>query len=279
MNKKLSFLIVYSLIFILLSSCLAGTKNESDKNKTRGISDIFKKERLSKDLYNAVWGKQVDWVREILATPGIDSNFCKGECGWLDSNPLGVLAERIDNTYTYYGDPEPVTEPLPSVSIVGLLVGAGADINKRPYVWDMVYFYDNGVVDRVERYRKQSNKSMEREDINDQVRYFVSDVNRLLRSFLETGADPDKLGHPYPYSAEAMYAGIDDRKANEYFSQGTRAINEAIKKGILWESQVDLLLQYTKLDEDSLIAAEESGDPLMVEKINKLWDEQQKANQ
>jgi hypothetical protein len=45
---------------------------------------------------------------------------------------------------------------------------------------------------------------------------------------------------------------------------------------MVWESQVDLLLRYVKLDEASLEAARESGDPGMVEKINRLWEEQQK---
>jgi hypothetical protein len=96
----------------------------------------------------------------------------------------------------------------------------------------------------------------------------------VLEAFLKAGADPDKRGHPYPYSYEAMRNRITDEEADEYFAQGTRPINEAIKKGIRWERQVDLLLQYTVLDEDSLIAARESRDPAMIEKITKLWDEQ-----
>jgi hypothetical protein len=41
-----------------------------------------------------------------------------------------------------------------------------------------------------------------------------------------------------------------------------------------WESQVDLLLQYTTLDKDSLKAAKQSKDKAMIEKITKLWNEQ-----
>jgi hypothetical protein len=102
----------------------------------------------------------------------------------------------------------------------------------------------------------------------------VADANRLLEAFLKTGTDPDKLGHPYPFSSDAMDVKITDKQANEYFVQGTRAVNVAIEKGILWESQVDLLLQYTKLDEESLKAAERSNDPVMIEKIKNLWKEQ-----
>jgi len=104
--------------------------------------------------------------------------------------------------------------------------------------------------------------------------YFVNDANRVIEAFLKAGADPDKRGHPYPYTKEANWEKITDEEADEYFAKGTRPINEAIKKGIRWESQVDLLLQYTALDEDSLEAAEESKDPAMIEKITKLWKEQ-----
>jgi hypothetical protein len=67
---------------------------------------------------------------------------------------------------------------------------------------------------------------------------------------------------------------FSDEEANAYFVQGTRPVNEAIKKGMVWESQVDLLLQYTGLDEASLEVARESGDPAMIGKINRLWIEQ-----
>jgi hypothetical protein len=99
-------------------------------------------------------------------------------------------------------------------------------------------------------------------------------VNRIIEAFLKAGADPDLPGHPYPFSYEAMKARITDEQAREYFSKGTRAINEAIAKGMAWESLVDLLLAYTQLDEESLKAAERSNDPAMVRKIQKLWQVQ-----
>jgi len=67
---------------------------------------------------------------------------------------------------------------------------------------------------------------------------------------------------------------INYEEASEYFAKGTRPLYEAIKKGMRWESQVDLLLQYTTLDEDSLKAARESKDPAMIAKITRLWNEQ-----
>jgi hypothetical protein len=93
---------------------------------------------------------------------------------------------------------------------------------------------------------------------------------------IEGGADPDKRGHPYPYTLGEEACYISDEEANTYFAKGTRPVNEAIKKGMVGESQADLLLRYVKLDEASLEAARESGDPGMVEKINRLWEEQRK---
>ena len=104
-----------------------------------------------------------------------------------------------------------------------------------------------------------------------QIETYVKDANRVLRALLEAGADPDKLGHPYPFGFDWKVPFLTDKKANKYFAQGTRAINEAIEKGIIWESQVDLLLKYTSLDEESLKAADRSNDPAMIEKIQKLW--------
>ena len=49
------------------------------------------------------------------------------------------------------------------------------------------------------------------------------------------------------------------------------AFYEAIKKGMKWESQVDLLLKYgATLDESCLEAAKLSGDEDMIKKIEKL---------
>ena len=231
-------------------------------------------QKLSKDLYNAVYSRRTEWVKQIL-TNGVDPNYCRGESGWADSNPLNVVSESFYNTYYLRQSGKQIPDPALDLVVFQLLTEAGAEINMRPYIWNRVYLYNNQDIDSIKRQRKFANESLEPVIVQEQFDCFVADANRLLEAFLIAGADPDKLGHPYPYSEEAMYAGIDDRQANEYFAQGTRAINEAIKKGIIWESQVDLLLQYTKLDEDSLIAAEESGDRAMIEKINRLWEIQQ----
>jgi len=220
----------------------------------------------AKILYRALMIDDVKAVEKALKK-GADPNYCHGENGWFDSNPLSVMAVDFYDTYQRRKH-ERIPNPVPDVAIVNALLEAGADINRRPYIWYRVFAYDNSDIKSI----KKHYESTEPEAMQEEIDMFISDANRLLEAFLKAGADPDKLGHPYPFSYEALKARITDEQANEYFSQGTRAINIAIEKGILWESQVDLLLQYTKLDEESLKAAERSNDPAMIEKINKLWN-------
>jgi hypothetical protein len=230
------------------------------------------KARLARDLYNGVSGMRIDMVQEALVK-GADPNYCIGEFGWQDSNPLNVISWYP--TYFYFEVEFDIPNPTPEIAIVNYLVDNGADINKRPYVWSVVYHSGNEYIQRIERRRKLNNEAVDSDSIKREEGRFVDDVNRLLQIFLIKGADPDKLGHPYPYSKEAaINKTITEEQANIYFSNGTRAINIAIEKGMKWEKQVDLLLQYTKLDEDSINAAERSNDPAMQEKISMLWQMQ-----
>jgi hypothetical protein len=224
---------------------------------------------LARDLYNAIQFFDTDKVIEIINKGG-DPNYCIGEAGWVDSNPLAVLSWY--NTRRYFGSEKKIPEPIPDIAVLDILVNGGADINRRPYIWAIVYQANNDSFETIIRHRKYNHESMDKDDIIEEEMQFVNDVNRLLKGYLDAGADPDKLGHPYPYSNNLGVVFLSDKRANKYFSKGTRAINIAIEKGILWESQVNLLLQYTNLDETSLEAAERSKDPAMIEKINKLWE-------
>ena len=67
---------------------------------------------------------------------------------------------------------------------------------------------------------------------------------------------------------------MTEKKARQKFKskKATTPLYEAIKKGIRWESQVDLLLQYgATLDESCLKAARLSGDEEMIKKIEELY--------
>ncbi|MDR1306519.1 MAG: hypothetical protein LBK74_02965 [Treponema sp.] len=152
-----------------------------------------------------------------------------------------------------------------------MLLHAGADIHKRPYVWHLVVFWGNKAIENIKTRGDMYGHKRPDEEINKEIGMYVQDTNRLLKLFLQNNANPDKKGNLYPYHLPQTL-NMTDEEAEKYFEQGTRAINEAIKKGIMWESQVDLLLQYTKLDEESLNAVQESNDPLMLDKIRRLWD-------
>ena len=271
--------LLVTIITLLLFSCMHD-ENRYNKKMKKLLESIRQVEfpGLNKGLhdqwlfYNAVYGLESDEVQEFL-NKGFDPNYCHGECGWVDANPLSVLAESFYNTYIRILIGEEIPDPTPDVMILQLLIEFGADVNKRPYIWDRIYMYNKK--DLHERNPVFIDGKAVGID-KDYKTYFIKDANRIIEAFLKAGADPDKLGHPYPFSWEAMKARITDEQANEYFKNGTRAINEAIEKGIVWESQVDLLLKYTNLDEESLKAAERSNDSLMIMKIQKLWEMQNK---
>jgi hypothetical protein len=231
------------------------------------------------ELWRAIETKDVDKVKRYLEE-GYDPNKSRGEQGYRDRNPLNIIAKSFYTTHARLVSGEELPDPPPDVAILELLVSAGADVNRRPYIWCRINTWDNFSLDshtnrktlsRVGNYPKTEAEMEEFEDEKIIASlYFIKDANRVLEAFLKAGADPDMRGHPYPYSHEAHRARITDKEADEYFSTGTRPINEAIKKGMRWESQVDLLLQYTTLDEDSLSAARESEDTAMIAKITKL---------
>jgi hypothetical protein len=225
--------------------------------------------KQAKDLYNAVYGDHVEWVKELLDA-GADPNYCFGENGYIDSNPLNVVAEDFYDTYYRRQFGEAIPDPPPDVAVLNLLVKAGADINRRPYVWNRVFLYNNYSIKDIENQSKADNEATEPSAMKAEIDNYIKDANRLIEAFVKAGADVDKRGHPYLRKAE-----MDDTRANVYIAHGSRAINVAIEKGIVWESQVDLLLKYTKLDEESLKAAARSNDFQMVEKITELWQEQQ----
>ena len=269
------------LIFLLFLACLAlagGVRKNPhpfQKFRARILHFFFTKQgQLAKELYNAVdhasGGYEPEWV-ELVLEKGADPEYCKGECGYCDNNPLMVLMEGVN--VTYYQIPEMV--PDADVQVMKMLLHAGSDIHLLPYVWYRVYLCGDKNITSIQESDKRRGSSPE--EILKHINNYLEDNNCLLKAFLEAGVDPDMRGDPYPFSYDAMYK-MNDKLASTYFEKGTRPINEAIKKGIVWESQVDLLLQYTKLDEDSLKAAEESKDTRMIEKINALWIIQQGDN-
>jgi hypothetical protein len=262
MRKK--YVIALFIIIVPLTAC---DVEKMYINRPRDPYGSLSREERFKlwDMYWAVETLDAAEVERLLEEGG-DPNHCLGEIGWYNWTPLNVLVRTFYASYVRIRQGEEIPDPIPDVAVLRLLIDAGADINAWPYIWCRVFSY----------HRTQAHEPLTKtpEEAEAELAGLVRDANRLIEGLLKAGADPDKLGHPYPYSIKATYAKLGNEEAERYFAKGTRAVNEAIKKGMVWESQVDLLLQYTTLDKGSLKAARASKDPGMVEKINKLWKEQ-----
>ncbi len=203
-------------------------------------------------------------VKDYLAH-GMDPNYClKMYDGWQYRNPLMLFCADFLNK-SYYEKNHIVLNH--EADVFNQLVEAGADINKYPYIWTQVYLRNDKEITIFEK-----NYNQPKENVAIFIPCYVSDCNRVLKLFLDAGANVNKKGAPVPFK-EGMCERISEEKIQEYFNppEATSPIYEAIKKGSAWESQVDLLLEYgATLDESCLEAARLSGDKAMIEKVERL---------
>lgn len=237
------------------------------KDLTYGMSDHAIKDW---QFYNRLTRYKWDYdVINQLLEDGVDPNYCGGECGWEDHNPLMVITNAWHFTYelsknnNFYDEKDYAT--------IKLLYKYGADFNKYPYVWKRVISWSN------EKYQEiYEDRPIDVVKNKERKSAYIEDSNRVLRALLECGANPNYKGHPYPFSYKAIIQeNMTGEEAMQYFSsaEATTPLYEAIKKGIEWESQVNLLLEYgAKLDDSCLIAAKLSGDEAMVQKIEKFLE-------
>ena len=303
--KKFKFIVLYLCITILMTSCGYIVAQVVDRTVfvilhvlNPSVHPLVpnKKYDMEAKFYRALYWymNHFDEIEDLLKA-GVDPNRCEGVAGWYDSNPLCVMVSAV---------PPPqrvICTDERQMQILRLLHEYGADIHRRPYIWYKVNEFNNEYLDdrlksdysflagdimnieneselearddvpyfrRIEKLAAQL--EMEDSERDKKFMQYIDYSNKVIKVLLEMGADPDQKGHPFPFTREAILM-MNDKKAAKYFAQGTRAINEAIEKGMRWESQVDLLLQYTSLDEESLNAARRSTDPKMIEKINALW--------
>ena len=233
------------------------------------FSEDFRSYLSYRYFYDAVYNNDVEWVKNHLKA-GYDPEKCKGEAGWVDSIPLKVNVEtlhskKVDDQYT-------------DTMIIDLLIQYGADVNRLPYVWDRIYFYKDfkTIEDRYKNNYKKDGILYEGAVQEKEEREWVAKINRVIEKLLLAGADPNMKGHPFPFGTSWQLLFFTDKKAFKYFNskEATTPLYEAIKKGMKWESQVDLLLKYgATLDESCLEAAKLSGDEDMIKKIEKLCQE------
>lgn len=214
-------------------------------------------------------GREND-VKDYLAA-GLDPDYClKMYDGWQFRNPLMLFCSDFLLLSYYEKD---YILPNYDVEVFNQLINAGADINKYPYIWANVYLHNDDMI----RIFKRDHENSEN-DVETFIPCYISDCNRSLKMFLEAGADVNRKGSPVPFEKN-ICEKISEAKIQEYFNSpdSTSPIYEAIKKGMVWESQVDLLLEYGAiLDESCLAAAKLSGDEAMIKKVKTLLELQGK---
>ena len=207
-------------------------------------------------------------VKDFLDA-GFDPNYCLSfAAGWQYKNPL-MLFNTAAGYSTYYHQENLI---YPDVTVFNELIKFGADVNRYPYVWACVFFHDNRYIYRVKK--EYTNNETTEPEMNQKISAHIIDSNRVLKLFLDAGADVNRKGNSLPFDKKYC-TKITEKEIQRMFNspEATSPLYEAIKKGIQWESQVDLLLEYgAQLDESCKKAAQESGDTAMIEKINKLID-------
>ena len=202
-NRPMSSIIVIGILVILISIVLFSCNNGNQYNKKmKEMLESFrqvefpglnKEQREQWLFYKAIYRKEPNTVQAFL-NKGFNPNYCHGECGWADSNPLAVVAESIYDTYNRCSRGEEIPDPVPDVATLQVLVAGGADVNWRPYIWNRVYGFNN---EDLNAYWKMDSVKVSSVIAKEDYKIFcVKDLNRIIEAFLKAGADPDMLGHP-----------------------------------------------------------------------------------
>jgi hypothetical protein len=181
---------------------------------------------------------------------GYDPNICVGVMGWMDSNPLWIAAD----------------DERENIQIIQLLIDSGADVNMRPYIWRIL---DHRILTEEDIAWLNDIKGDEEKMMSGTTAELMY---RKVEILLEAGADPDYKGA----RNRLLYPSTDSNYKKYFEREGSRPVNYAISKNL--PLIVDLLLQYTTLDEESLKAAEMSKNAAMIEKILNICKIQQEKS-
>jgi hypothetical protein len=180
------------------------------------------------------------------------------------SNP-DYSSNRIINWKFYWGDRNPLWMILfgekddIDLEIIKLLIDFGANVNLRPYIWHAL---DHRILTEENITWMQAAKGRIVTGTTVDLMY------KKIELLIQAGTDVNRKGAP-----NRQLMPSTEKNYQKYFArEGSRPINYAIIKNL--PTIVDLLSQYTILDEESLNAVKLSGDPLMIEKINNMWEKQ-----
>jgi len=98
----------------------------------------FEEASRQMDLWWSVSVEDVEKVKQYLEE-GYDPNKSRGEQGYRDRNPLNIIAKSFYDTYARLTSGKKIPDPPPDVEMIRMLVEAGADVSRRPYIWCRVY--------------------------------------------------------------------------------------------------------------------------------------------
>ena len=280
--KKCFF--IASFIFLLLfTSCITEKSQEryyetmnKYEEKTDEISQkldeldithpVFR--MLREDYHSAIYCYQVEEVKKYLDA-NYDPNRCVVQIGnWEEYNPLLVVVSNRFSCWDVNTNTRKDLETYDDVELINLLAEYGADVNLLPYIWKRVYVDSNDFI-------KSRTEHFPEDIAAEKTLCLIEDSNRVIKALLDNGADPNYKGHPAPFDEDNYfyYISMTVKKARRKFKskKATTPLYEAIKKGMRWESQVDLLIEYGALvDKSCLEAAKLSGDDQMIKKIERI---------
>lgn len=269
--KKCFF--IASFIFLLLfTSCITEKSQEryyETMNKYEELDITNPISKLTKeDYYKALLTHNVEKTRVFL-----DANYDPNRCvvligNWEEYNPLLVVVSNRFSCWDVNTNTRKDLETYDDVELINLLAEYGADVNLLPYIWKRVYVDSNDFI-------KSRTEHFPEDIAAEKTLCLIEDSNRVIKALLDNGADPNYKGHPAPFDEDNYfyYISMTVKKARRKFKskKATTPLYEAIKKGMLWESQVDLLIEYGALvDKSCLEAAKLSGDDQMIKKIERI---------
>ena len=283
MKKCFQITSLFLIFIVLFTSCVTeksqekyyDTMNKLEK-KTDEVSEKIDaldmthpiSRMIKEDYHLAIYRYQVEEVKKFLDA-NYDPNRCVVQIGnWEEYNPLLIVVSNRFSCWDVNTNTRKDLETYDDVELINLLAEYGADVNLLPYIWKRVYVDSNDFI-------KSRTEHFPEDIAAEKTLCLIEDSNRVIKALLDNGADPNYKGHPAPFDEDNYfyYISMTVKKARKKFKskKATTPLYEAIKKGMRWESQVDLLLQYgAKVDESCLEAAKLSGDDQMIKKIERI---------